>query len=71
MLGKIAHSAMLVRIHQQYFLVEYMDDGKVYKHPVPAKDVRQHTFVLGGKKWNKQRIGDALDQRTQSVDNVV
>ena len=40
MLGKIAHSAMLVRIHQQYFLVEYMDDGKVYKHPVPAKDVR-------------------------------
>lgn len=43
-----------------------MDDGKVYIHDIPAKDVKEDSFNFQGYNWDKQKIGKELGPNIKS-----
>jgi len=58
--ANLAHSAILLRVHGHYHLVEYHETSSASSMEVPAKDVSDTSFTAGGMKWEKQKKGHVI-----------
>lgn len=62
-----AHSALLAKTPNGYYVIEYMDDGEV--HVVEATNVTVDTFQEDGYDWSKQEQGIDIGG-TKTVDEI-